>query len=610
MRVKKWATFLLLLLMWHGIDAHGAVNEPALQQMQESINRAVALVRPSVVSIKAQKKNMTETARGQGFTWYESIGSGFFVDERGFILTNYHVVEGAENITVCLWRSQQNKFTARVVHEDKSLDLTVLKVDGNERFSPAELGNSDMIEVGAWVISVGSPFGFEHSATLGIVSDLHRDLMIGAVSYRDMIQTDAVINQGNSGGPLIDISGKVLGVGTAIYAPQGTYAGLGFAIPINRAKHFFTRVTGAVKVALTAPAGRGKEPINLNKTMPRDAIHQKFADCTACHSISQKMVISVKAAIPHPMVGACDTCHIMVKDPVASKGPVTVAAVGQTAAPADTERGFGPLVNNIILKLTLITLVASIVFTMLGVGGGFLYVPILLSCGIDFHTAATSSLLMLTTGQISALYIFFRSGLVDLKLVLMLELPTMIGAFAGGIFSGQFNVALLAIMFACTLFLASYIMLLDEVQLEGFGKSMRVSLWTWNREFGGYSYTLDMTVALPLTFAVGFMGGVLGLGGGWLIIPIIVVMFGVPMKIAVATSSLMVPITGFAGFLGHSVLGHFDPHLALPLCVITVIGAQIGSRMSLNTESSLLRFVFAFVLGLVGLWMILRVFWG
>jgi S1-C subfamily serine protease/uncharacterized membrane protein YfcA len=605
---KKWGTFLLLLLMWHGIDtAHGAVNEPALQQMQESINQAVAVVRPSVVSIKAQKKKMTEAVTGQGFIWYESIGSGFFVDERGFILTNYHVVEGAENITVTLWRSQQNKFSARVVHADKSLDLTVLKIDGNERFSPAELGNSDRIEAGDWVISVGSPFGFEHSATLGIVSDLHRDLMIGAISYKDMIQTDAVINQGNSGGPLIDIYGKVLGVGTAIYAPKGTYTGLGFAIPVNRAKHFFSRVTGAVKVALTAPAGEGKEPINLNKTMPNDAIHRKFVDCTTCHAISQKSVISMRAAMPHPMVGACDTCHIMVNDPVA-KGPVTVAAVGPAVPLADTARGSGPLFNNIILKLTLITLVASIVFTMLGVGGGFLYVPILLSCGIDFHTAATSSLLMLTTAQISALYIFFRSGLVDLKLVIMLELPTMIGAFTGGVFSEQFNVTLLAIMFSCTLFLASYIMLQDQVQLEGFGKSFGMSPWIWDREFRGYAYSVDMMVAFPLTFAVGFMGGVLGLGGGWLIIPIVVVLFGVPMKIAVATSSLMVPITGFAGFLGHSVLGHFEPKLALPLCVIAVIGAQIGSRMSLSTESSLLRFIFAFVLGLVGLWMILRVF--
>jgi S1-C subfamily serine protease/uncharacterized membrane protein YfcA len=604
--VKKWGTFLLLLLMWHGIDtATGAVNEPALQQLQESINQAVASVRPSVVSIKAQKKKMA--GAGHEFIWYESIGSGFFVDERGFILTNYHVVEGAENITVNIWRSQQNKFSARVVHEDKSLDLTVLKIDGNELFTPAELGNSDKIEAGDWVISVGSPFGFEHSATLGIVSDLHRDLMIGTISYKDMIQTDAVINQGNSGGPLIDIYGRVLGVGTAIYAPAGTYTGLGFAIPVNRAKHFFTRVTGAVKVALTAPAGEGKEPINLNKTMPNDAIHQKFSDCTGCHTISQKSVISMKAAMPHPMVGACDTCHIMVNDPVA-KGPVTVAAVGPLAPPAVTERGSGPLFNNIILKLTLITLVASIVFTMLGVGGGFLYVPILLSCGIDFHTAATSSLLMLTTAQISALYIFFRSGLVDLRLVMMLELPTMIGAFAGGVISEHFNVAMLALMFACALFLASYFMLQDEVQLEGFGKSMKVSPWTWNREFGGHSYSVDLMLACPLTFVVGFVGGLLGLAGGWLKVPMMVVMFGVPMKVAVATSSLMVPITGFSGFLGHSVLGHFEPKLALPLCAITVIGAQVGSRMSLSTESSLLRFIFAFVLGLVGLWMILRVF--
>jgi len=589
--------------------AFGAVSSSPLNQLQESINKAVAVVRPSVVSIKAQKKKRAEGGAPNAFIWYESIGSGFFVDERGFILTNYHVVGGAESITVRLWRSQANEFSARVVHEDRSLDLTVLKIDSNERFPPAQLGDSDKIETGDWGISVGSPFGFEHSATLGIVSDLHRDLMIGGTSYRDMIQTDAVINEGNSGGPFIDIEGRVVGIATAIYAPQGTYTGLGFAIPVNRAKHFFSRVTGVVTAALTAPAGPtgAKEPINLNEKMPNDATHQKFADCIGCHTISQKSVISQKATMPHPVVGPCDTCHIIVKDRM-TKGPVTVAAVRPMATPTGRRQGFFDFFNNVILKLTLLTLVASIVFTMLGVGGGFLYVPILLSSGIDFHTAATSSLLMLTTAQISALYIFFRSGLVDLRLVLMLELPTMIGAFAGGVLSEHFNVAVLATMFCCTVFLASYFMVQDEVQLEGLGSSVTVSPWAWHREFAGHAYRVDMMLSVPLTFAVGFMGGLLGLAGGWLIIPIMVVLFGVPMKVAVATSSLMVPITGFAGFLGHSVLGHFEPKLALPLCVITVIGAQIGSRISLKTQSNLLRFVFAFVLGLVGLWMLLRVF--
>jgi hypothetical protein len=123
----------------------------------------------------------------------------------------------------------------------------------------------------------------------------------------------------------------------------------------------------------------------------------------------------------------------------------------------------------------------------------------------------------------------------------------------------------------------------------------------------GSAYAVDMSVSTPLTFVIGFMGGLLGLAGGWLNIPLMVILFGVPMKIAIATSSLMVPATGFAGLAGHSVLGHFEIKLALSLSVITIIGAQIGSRISVKTESNLLRFVFAFVLSLVGLWMILMV---
>ncbi|MBF0551460.1 MAG: trypsin-like peptidase domain-containing protein, partial [Deltaproteobacteria bacterium] len=174
--------------------------------------------------------------QGQPVIQYESVGSGFIVDSRGFIVTNNHVVDGSESISVTLWRAQDNKFEARLVEADQSLDLAVLKIDGPEPFSPAILGDSNKIEVGQWAINVGSPFGFEHTVTMGIISDLHRNLSIEGLAYNDMIQTDSVINQGNSGGPLIDISGRVIGIGTAIYAPSGTYTGLGFAIPVNRAK--------------------------------------------------------------------------------------------------------------------------------------------------------------------------------------------------------------------------------------------------------------------------------------------------------------------------------------------------------------------------------------
>ena len=260
----------IIIVSFSGEVAQGAGNALPLLGLQEDVTQAVARVRPAVVCVKAKKKQPAGDGAGRGVLWFESIGSGFFVDERGYILTNHHVVEGAETITVTLWRTRNNEFSARVVHTDKSLDLTVLKIDSHEHFSPAHLGDSDKIETGDWTMAVGSPFGFEHSVSMGIVSDLHRNLVIGGVSYTDMIQTDAVINQGNSGGPLIDIHGRVVGVGTAIYAPEGTYTGIGFAIPINRAKHFFSHVTGPVTAALTAPAGAAgnKEPINLNKPMP------------------------------------------------------------------------------------------------------------------------------------------------------------------------------------------------------------------------------------------------------------------------------------------------------------------------------------------------------
>ena len=120
------------------------------------------------------------------------------VDPRGFVLTNYHVVERAEYITVSLWWAHNNEFQARVLDADKSLDLALLKIDSNEPFVVPEMDNSDKLETGDWVLSVGSPFGFKHSVTMGIVSDLNRQINIGGVLYKNMIQTDAVINQGNS----------------------------------------------------------------------------------------------------------------------------------------------------------------------------------------------------------------------------------------------------------------------------------------------------------------------------------------------------------------------------------------------------------------------------
>ncbi|MEI6127322.1 MAG: TSUP family transporter [Pseudomonadota bacterium] len=587
-------TLLILATAGAGLCASA---DPALQSLQESINQAVAAVRPSVVSVQAHKK---DARAGAGALWYESIGSGLVVDPRGFILTNYHVVKNADYIHINLWRSKDSKFTAKIVDADETLDLALLMIDGlQEILAVPQIGNSKNLETGDMVICVGNPFGFKHSVTMGIVSDLHRQMVIEGVTYNNMIQTDAVINQGNSGGPLIDILGRVIGVSTAIYAPGGAYTGLGFAIPIARAMHFYTRSTGAKLVAAAAPAG---EPINLTKPMPRDAVHKEFSDCTTCHTISQKSVVSTKAKMTHPPVGACDTCHILTNDKVAA-GPTPVAAVSPLAW---KDMPFGEFFTSVVLKMIPGILLASIVFAMLGLGGDFLYVPILLSCGISFNTAVTTSLVMLTFAQTTPINTFVKKGLVDLKLAMVLETPAMIGAFAGGLLSNSYNPAFMQVFFACATFLASYYMLQGEALLAGKGGRLVQSPWQWTGEFKGNTYTIDLMLAVPLMLVIGYMEGVLGIAGGWLKVPAMVLLFNVPMKIAVATSALMVAVSGFTGFLGHNLAGNFDARLALTLSAVALIGAEIGARISLKTESTVLRFLFAFVMSIVGVGLLIR----
>lgn len=216
---------------------------------QESYSNAVATVRPSVVNVSANtsvtrsQRNATSLGTGLQFDYsvggtieQKSIGSGTIIDSRGYILTNYHVIAGAADIQVTTFGYQNNVYAARVVKVDIERDLAVLRIDSDRPLPTATLGNSAMAEVGDVVLAIGSPYGLEQTVTLGIVSDDRRTLAIDGKIYEDMMQTDAAINKGNSGGPLININGEVIGINTAIYAPTGVFNGLGFAIPINQAK--------------------------------------------------------------------------------------------------------------------------------------------------------------------------------------------------------------------------------------------------------------------------------------------------------------------------------------------------------------------------------------
>jgi serine protease Do/2-alkenal reductase len=157
----------------------------------------------------------------------EALGSGFIIDPAGYILTNNHVIDGATSVTVTF--QDGTILPATVVGRDKNGDLAVLKVDAGHKLPAVSFGDSTKLRVGDWVLAIGNPYGLPGSASAGIVSALHRN--IGEDQYDDFIQTDATINRGNSGGPLFDITGHVIGVNSAIYSPSGGSVGIGFAIP-------------------------------------------------------------------------------------------------------------------------------------------------------------------------------------------------------------------------------------------------------------------------------------------------------------------------------------------------------------------------------------------
>ncbi len=161
-----------------------------------------------------------------------SHGSGFFIDDEGYVLTNAHVVKGGDEITVST--TDQKEYEAKLIGLDERTDVALLKIDKDDT-PAAKIGDSDKTEVGNWVLAIGSPFGFDYTATKGIVSAVSRSLPDG--TYVPFIQTDAAVNPGNSGGPLFNLKGEVIGINSQIYSRTGSFNGLAFAIPINTAMH-------------------------------------------------------------------------------------------------------------------------------------------------------------------------------------------------------------------------------------------------------------------------------------------------------------------------------------------------------------------------------------
>src|ERR671924_1411005 len=177
-----------------------------------------------------------------------SLGSGFVIDKAGHIVTNYHVVQGARKVEVNF--SGNDRVPAKVVGTDPSTDVAVLEIDAQARaLTPLPLGNSDAVRVGDAVVAIGNPFGLERTVTAGIVSALQREITApNGFAIDEVIQTDAAINRGNSGGPLLNANGDVIGVNAQIESTTGGNVGIGFAIPINTVKEVVSQIIDSGKV--------------------------------------------------------------------------------------------------------------------------------------------------------------------------------------------------------------------------------------------------------------------------------------------------------------------------------------------------------------------------
>ena len=191
-----------------------------------------------------------------------SLGSGVIVDKRGYILTNNHVIEQATKIQVQL-NGETNRYVAKLIGVDEETDLAVVKIDAGKELPIAKLGNSDGVQVGDWVLAIGSPFGLQATVTAGIISAKNR----GGISdkqFQKFLQTDAAINPGNSGGPLVDLAGQVIGINTAIITGGRGYEGVGFALPSNTAINVYDQIIKQGRVTRGSIGVSFQEEISTN----------------------------------------------------------------------------------------------------------------------------------------------------------------------------------------------------------------------------------------------------------------------------------------------------------------------------------------------------------
>lgn len=245
---------------------------------------------------------------------------------------------------------------------------------------------------------------------------------------------------------------------------------------------------------------------------------------------------------------------------------------------------------------------------MLGLGGGIVYIPLLVLLGVDFHSAISTSLFLVVVNSVSATSIYLRNKKIDWGLVAVLESVTAVGGLLGGFASQLLPEKVLAVLFVAVVALAGVLMLRQSAP-PPVADAVEVR-WHWARRAGAVQYAVPLHFVLPICFAVGMLSNLVGIGGGVLIVPTLVLLAHVPMDIAVGSSALMVGLTALTGLFAHAAAGQYDLRTWLVLGPAVVLGSQIGAHLSVRIDKQRLRKIFAVSTIVIALIMLAKIFSG
>lgn len=260
-----------------------------------------------------------------------------------------------------------------------------------------------------------------------------------------------------------------------------------------------------------------------------------------------------------------------------------------------------------VLVVCLVTAGMALLFSMVGLGGGATYVPVLLGAGIAMREASTTSLFMIMLASISATLVFGRKRTIDWKLLFAIAIPSLLSSFLGGYVAQWVRVLILKFIFTVVLIIAA-IFLLRPAKEEGQSPKFLPKWCLWNRHCGDYQYHVSLLV-IPTMVFVGFVAGMIGVGGGLFMLPLLVLLFGCPMRIGIGVTSTLNGLLAMPMFIGHLLGGDpFHIWLALPLAAAAFGGARLGPILSLRTGLPKLRVILAIVLIALSVWMIANIF--